>query len=86
VARIDAKHGPHSSLSQVLRKISQGKANMKKVIIQRVDGVTRVKLPEGVTAHDFIDWLNDDPHKKDLEFDEEFERWETADIPEEWIS
>lgn len=52
---------------------------MKNVKIQKVDGETRVMLPEGVSAKDFEDWLNDVPHKKQLQFEELPERWTSAE-------
>lgn len=45
------------------------------VTLQRIDGVLRVKVPEGVTAQDFTDWLNDEPHKMDLELVEKSDKW-----------
>lgn len=34
-----------------------------------------LKLPEGVTPRDFEDWINEKPHRKNLEFRELPEKW-----------
>ncbi len=50
--------------------------------IQRVDGKHIIKLAEGVTRHDFEDWLNEEPHRKELEFTRLPEKWTSAEDDE----
>ena len=57
---------------------------MDEVKVQRVDGKLKVRLPEGVTAQDFADWLNCEPNRKALKIAVLPERWDSAGIPEEW--
>ena len=42
---------------------------------QRIDGKTVLTLPKGVTKQDFEDWINNEPHRKNLEFRELPEKW-----------
>lgn len=60
---------------------------MPKIIkCQRIDGKLVIKLPEGVTAKDFEDWLNDKHLKSwcegkptvDLQFEMLPETWTSA--------
>lgn len=57
---------------------------MKKSKIQKVDGEIHISLPEGVTAQDLADWLNDVADKKHLQFEELPERWTSLEYGEEW--
>ena len=58
---------------------------MDKVKSQRVDGIFRIQLPEGVTSQDFVDFLNKEPGRKDLEFEDVApEMWTTSGISEEF--
>ena len=59
---------------------------MCKIKAQRVDGVLRIQLPEGITAQDFTDYLNKKPGRKELEFEDEVdpETWSTSGISEEF--
>ena len=52
---------------------------MNTVVLQHVDGVLRVRLPEGVTAKDFENWMNKTDDKPELTFVSLPEKWTSAD-------
>jgi len=56
---------------------------MSIVTVQRIDGQLRIKLPEGVTSQDLVDYLNNKPYAKNLDLESVPEKWTTAELPDD---